>query len=189
MVGLFKEGEAVWTHILLNRKWDFLGSNSKNGILKPLILRAKDDGRYTILAGHNRKYNGVDADFDSAPVIIKYNLTDAEAKMYVIETNLMQRGFADMLLSGKAAALCAYHSELFSQGKRNDIFKEIKMLQKASDTNENSTFAEFRKSSRTQEALVAEYGVSVRLIAHIYSHSLTFAYSSINRISGGARLH
>jgi len=155
------------------RKEDMICSIKKNGILQPLILRAKDDGRYTILAGHNRKYNGIDAGLDSAPVIIKYNLTDAEAKMYVIETNLMQRGFADMLPSEKAAVLDAYHSELFSQGKRNDIFEEIKMLQKASDTNENSTSAEFSRSSGTRKDLAVEYGLaSNRVALYLRIHQL-----------------
>ncbi|WP_442886063.1 ParB N-terminal domain-containing protein [Desulfotomaculum sp. 1211_IL3151] len=61
------------------RKDDMTESIRTKGILQPLILRAKDDGRYTVLAGHNRKYSGIDAGMDSAPVIIKYNLTDDDA--------------------------------------------------------------------------------------------------------------
>ncbi len=147
------------------RKDDMTESIRSKGILQPLILRAKEDGRYTILSGHNRKYNGIDAGLDKAPVIIKYNLTDDEAQMYVIETNLMQRSFADMLPSEKAAVLAMYHSKMFSQGKRNDILAELKMLENPHDTNENSTSAEFRKSSNTRKALAEEYGLKPNQIA------------------------
>lgn len=147
------------------RKEDMTESIRSKGILQPLILRAKDDGRYTILSGHNRKYNGIDAGLDKAPVIIKYNLTDDEAQMYVIETNLMQRSFADMLPSEKAAVLATYHSKMFSQGKRNDILAELKMLENPHDTNESSTSAEFRKSSNTRKALAEEYGLKPNQIA------------------------
>jgi len=147
------------------RKEDMTESIRSKGILQPLILRAKEDGRYTILSGHNRKYNGIDAGLDKAPVIIKYNLTDDEAQMYVIETNLMQRSFADMLPSEKAAVLAMYHSKMFSQGKRNDILAELKMLENPHDTNENSTSAEFRKSSDTRKALAEEYGLRPNQIA------------------------
>jgi ParB family chromosome partitioning protein len=147
------------------RKEDMTESIRSKGILQPLILRAKEDGRYTILSGHNRKYNGIDAGLDKAPVIIKYNLTDDEAQMYVIETNLMQRSFADMLPSEKAAVLATYHSKMFSQGKRNDILAELKMLENPHDTNESSTSAEFRKSSDTRKALAEEYGLRPNQIA------------------------
>lgn len=148
------------------RKDDMTESIRGKGILQPLILRAKEDGRYTILSGHNRKYNGIDAGLDKAPVIIKYNLTDDEAQMYVIETNLLQRSFADMLPSEKAAVLATYHSKMFSQGKRNDILAELKMLENPHDTSENSTSAEIRKSSDTRKTLAQEYGLKASQIAY-----------------------
>ena len=45
--------------------------------------------------------------------------------MYVIETNLLQRSFSDLLPSEKAAVLSLRYSEMFSQGKRNDIWREL----------------------------------------------------------------
>ncbi|MFV0400353.1 MAG: ParB N-terminal domain-containing protein, partial [Oscillospiraceae bacterium] len=147
------------------RKEDMIESIRKNGILQPLILRARDDGRYTVLAGHNRKYNGTDAGLDRGPAIIKHNLTDDEAWMYVIETNLLQRSFSDMLPSEKAAVLAAYHSKMFSQGKRNDILAEIKSLENPQGAEKNSTSAEFRKSSGTRESLATEYGLKPNKVA------------------------
>jgi ParB family chromosome partitioning protein len=147
------------------RKEDMTESIRKNGILQPLILRAKGDGRYTILAGHNRRYNGEEAGLDRGPAIIKHNLSDADAKMYVVESNLMQRSFADMLPAEKAAVLDVYHSEMFSQGKRSDILAEIKSLEIPRDAMDKSTSAEFRRSFGTREALAAGYGLAPNQVA------------------------
>lgn len=147
------------------RREDMTESIRQKGILQPLILRAMENGRYTILAGHNRKACGVEAGLDSGPAVIKHNLTDDEAWMYVIETNLMQRSFSDMLPSEKAAVLAAYHSRMFSQGKRNDILAEIQALENVGDIKDNPTSAEFRRSSGTRETLAHEYGLKPNQVA------------------------
>lgn len=147
------------------RKADMVDSIRDKGILQPLILRDKENGRYDILSGHNRKYCGIEAGLDAAPVIIKKNLSDEEAWIYVVETNLIQRSFADMSHSEKAAVLSVQHSKLFSQGKRNDILEEIKRLENPHEINEKSTSAEFRKSSNTRKALAEEYSLKPNQIA------------------------
>jgi ParB family chromosome partitioning protein len=147
------------------RKEDMTESIRQNGILQPLILRAKNDGRYTILAGHNRKICGMDAGLPGGPAVVKRGLSDDEAKLYVIETNLMQRGFSEMLPSERAAVLAAYHSKLFSQGKRRDIIAELQTLESTGNSRANPTFAEFRKGFRTRETLAEEYGLSPNQIA------------------------
>lgn len=155
------------------RKDDMTESIRQKGILQPLILRAMGDGRYTILAGHNRKACGIDAGLNRGPAIIKHNLTDDEALMYVIETNLMQRSFSDMLPSEKATVLAAYHSKMFSQGKRNDILAEIQSLENPHGKSGQSTSAEFRRSSGTREALAAEYGLNPNQVAlYLRAHQL-----------------
>ena len=104
------------------RKEDMVESIRKNGILQPLILRAKDDGRFTILAGHNRRYNGEEAGFDEGPAIMKalldipcikilmgtdgqnlmeikklYNLTEAEEELLAAK----KRAHALMIVGSK----------------------------------------------------------------------------------------
>jgi len=93
---------------------DMVESIRKNGILMPLIVRhiQGDNGRdYEMLSGHNRMNAGKLAGLDSAWCLVKEGLTDEEALMYVIETNLLQRSFADLLPSEKAAALALYFSQ------------------------------------------------------------------------------
>ena len=60
---------------------------------------------YEMLSGHNRMNAGKLAGLESAWCLVKEGLTDEEALMYVIETNLLQRSFADLLPSEKAAVL------------------------------------------------------------------------------------
>lgn len=55
-------------------------------------------------------------------------ISDEEAYIYVIETNLMQRSFADLLPSEKAAVMEAHYSKVCCQGKRNDIIQELQIM-------------------------------------------------------------
>jgi len=125
------------------RESDMIESIRVNGILQPLILRAVDNnGRYQILSGHNRRHAGLEAGLTAAPAIIKRNLTDDEAWVYVIETNLIQRSFSELSHSEKAAVIALQHSKLFSQGKRNDILRELEMLENPHEYKENGTCAQ-----------------------------------------------
>lgn len=155
------------------RKTDMVDSIRDKGILQPLILRTKKDGRYEILSGHNRKYCGIEAGCSKAPVIIKKNLSDEEAWIYVIETNLIQRSFADMLHSEKAAVLNLRHSELFSQGKRNDILEELKMLENLHDIRENETCAQVGHKLKSRDIVANDYSLSRNTVAR---------YLRINRL-------
>ena len=48
--------------------------------------------------------------------------------MYVIETNLMQRSFTDLLPSEKAAVMAEQYDKTCCQGKRNDILRKLEIL-------------------------------------------------------------
>lgn len=78
--------------------------------------------------------------------------------MYVIETNLLQRSFADLLPSEKAAVLVARYEKISSQGKRNDIRQEIEAL-------EETCGHDVHKSQKSREGLGEEYGMTGRNIA------------------------
>ena len=110
---------------------DMVESIRKNGILMPLIVQRIFDTPhfdYEMLSGHNRKNAGILAGLEGSLCLVKNDLSDEEALMYVIETNLMQRSFSDMLPSERAAALTLRYSEMFSQGKRSDIIHELQLL-------------------------------------------------------------
>ena len=83
-----------------------------------------------MLAGHNRTNAAKIAGLSEVPAIVKTDLSDEDAYVYVIETNLLQRSFAELLPSEKAAVLVARYEKISSQGKRNDIRQEIERLEK-----------------------------------------------------------
>jgi len=146
---------------------DMVASISNYGILTPMITRIKDNGRYEMLAGHNRMNAGTLAGLDEGDFIIKENLSDEEAWMYVIETNVMQRSFADMLPSEKAAVLALRHSKMFSQGKRNDIIAELIKLEKSHEIKEVETSAPVGQKLTSRDKVGLEYGLSKNTVARL----------------------
>ena len=146
---------------------DMIASISNYGILTPMIARTKDNGRYEMLAGHNRMNAGTLAGLDEGDFIIKENLSDEEAWMYVIETNVMQRSFTDMLPSEKAAVLALRHSKMFSQGKRNDIIAELIKLEKSHEIKEVETSAPVGQKLTSRDKVGLEYGLSKNTVARL----------------------
>lgn len=110
------------------RLQDMVESIKENGILTPITVQEKENGKYEILAGHNRVNAARQSEIDLIPCIIKENLTEKEAYTYVIETNLMQRSFSDLLPTEKAIVLKMRYEKIASQGKRNDLQKEMRKL-------------------------------------------------------------
>lgn len=108
---------------------DMVQSVKTNGILTPILVRAIDGGdKYEILAGHNRTNAARLAGLTSIPAVVKENLSDEEAEMYVVETNVMQRGFDDLSITERAAVVAARHSAMFDEDKRRAIERELALL-------------------------------------------------------------
>ena len=111
-----------------DRLEDMVQSIREYGVLNPVIVRKAARG-YEMLAGHNRTNAAKIAGLPEVPAIVKTDLSDEDAYVYVIETNLLQRSFAELLPSEKAAVLVARYEKISSQGKRNDIRQEIETLE------------------------------------------------------------
>lgn len=107
---------------------DMIASIKEHGVLNPVIVQKIEDG-YEMLSGHNRLNAAKLAGLKEVPAIVKTGLSEEEAYVYVIETNLMQRSFSDLLISEKAAVLKARYDKGSCQGKRNDIMREIARLE------------------------------------------------------------
>lgn len=107
---------------------DMIASVKEHGILNPVIVQ-KIDGGYEMLSGHNRMNAAKLAGLKEVPAIVKTDLSEEEAYVYVIETNLMQRSFSDLLISEKAAVLKARYEKESCQGRRNDIIEEIARME------------------------------------------------------------
>lgn len=65
-------------------------SITENGVLNPLIVRATNNGKYMILAGHNRANAAKLAGLTTVPCRI-VNCDDRTANLIMIDTNLNQR--------------------------------------------------------------------------------------------------
>ena len=136
---------------------DMVQSIKDYGVLNPVIVRKVARG-YEMLAGHNRTNAAKIAGLAEVPAIVKTDLSDEEAYVYVIETNLLQRSFADLLPLEKAAVLVARYEKISCQGRRNDIMHEIEML-------EETCGHDVHKSQKSRDGLGEEYGMTGRNIA------------------------
>lgn len=146
---------------------DMVASIKENGVLSPIIVQPADNG-YEILIGHNRWNSSKLAGLNTVPAIVKTGLSEDEAEMYVIESNVMQRSFENLRISKQAAVIALRHSKMFSQGKRNDILRELTLLENPDAETESATLNPLGSKLDTSQEVGKEYGVSkgsvVRLI-------------------------
>lgn len=106
---------------------DMVESIREHGVLNPVIVLKTEDA-YEMLSGHNIANAAKLAGLTEIPAIVKVGLSEAEAYVYVIETNLMQRPFAELMPSEKAAVMAAHYDKVCCQEKRNDIIRELQIL-------------------------------------------------------------
>lgn len=141
---------------------DMVNSIKANGVLTPIIVRPapNDEGKYEILAGHNRCKAAKLAGLTTVPGVIKEGLSDDSAELYVIETNTMQRGFSDLSVSEQAAVIAMRHSRMFDPAKRAEIARELTDLDNTDgeDTEKKSKLAitgeEYSLSKNTVARLI-----------------------------------
>ena len=140
---------------------DMVESIKEHGILIPVIIQKTADG-YEMLSGHNRWNAAKIAGIKEIPAIIKENLTEREAYVYVIETNMLQRSFDDLLPSEKAVVLAERYEKVMCQGRRNDILEEIAML---NGMDASKTCGHDVHKSKSRDSIGEEYGMTGRNIA------------------------
>ena len=136
---------------------DMVESIREHGVLNPVIVLEQDAG-YEMLSGHNRWNAAKIAGLKKIPAIVKEGLSEEEAYVYVIETNLMQRSFSDLAISEKAAVLKARYEKASNQGKRNDIVKEIARLEGKNP--EEVTCGHGDHKLKTRDTIGKEYELS-----------------------------
>ena len=148
---------------------DLVESISAHGVLTPAIIRKierdEDGFEYEMLAGHNRQNAAAIANRE-LPCIVKENLSDEDAWIYVIETNVLQRSFSEMLPSEKAAVLALRYSKMICQGRRNDIIEELKKLENPDEIRENGTCGNECHKSKSRDVVGAEYDLKGRAVAN-----------------------
>ena len=148
---------------------DMISSIRENGVIIPIIVRSIDDKKYEILSGHNRVEAAKTAGLEVVPAVIREDLSDDEALLIVTETNLIQRSFADLAHSERAAALAARHETFKNQGRRTDIINEIENLLKTPENISNNadfkTFDQVGQKLSSREKTAQDYGLGGTSVA------------------------
>ena len=88
-----------------------------NGIITPVTLRQKEDGRYEMIAGHRRKKACEIAGFETIKAEIR-DLTRDESIILMVESNLQR---STILPSEKAFSYKMRLDAMKRQGKRSDL--------------------------------------------------------------------
>lgn len=95
------------------------------GVLNPTIIRPDPGGGYEMVAGHRRLHASGLAGKDTIPAIVR-NLTDDEAVILLVDTNLQRENISPM---ERAQAYKMKMEALKHQGQRTDLHKETTSCQ------------------------------------------------------------
>jgi len=117
-------------------------SVKERGIITPITLRKKDDGRYEIVSGHRRRHACELAGFETVPAEIK-ELTRDEAILLMVDSNLQR---SVILPSEKAFSYKMRLEAMNRQGERTDLTSSPVGTKSRSD----EQLAELLGDSRTQ---------------------------------------
>ena len=90
------------------------------GVLNPTIIRPDPGGGYEMVAGHRRLHASGLAGKETIPAIVR-NLTDDEAVILLVDTNLQRENISPM---ERAQAYKMKMEALKHQGQRTDLHKE-----------------------------------------------------------------
>ena len=120
-------------------------SVKERGIITPITLRKKDDGRYELVSGHRRKKACELAGMDTVPAEVK-ELSRDEAILLMVDSNLQR---TTILPSEKAFAYKMRLEAMKRQGSRTDLTSGP-MGQKSNPVNSRDELADASNDSARQ---------------------------------------
>ena len=132
--------------VRLDEDMDQLVQSIKDrGIITPVTLRQKEDGRYEIVSGHRRRKACERAGFQTVKAEIR-DLTRDEAIILMVESNLQR---STILPSEKAFSYKMRLDALKRQGSRTDL-TSAPLGSKLQGARSNQELAEMSPDSKTQ---------------------------------------
>ncbi len=137
------------------RHKDLLDSIREFGVLTPVILRAEPTGRYTLLAGYNRRHCNRIVGNKQLPSVVMYNISDGDAKLIITHSN-QQRGLDELLPSEKAFA---FKMELEGLKETRREQKKVAAIE-ALEKNSNSDLFQLEQIDFSRDQLAQNYGIS-----------------------------
>lgn len=120
-------------------------SVKERGVLTPITLRQKEDGRYEIVSGHRRKKACELAGFETVRAEVR-EMTKDEAIIYMVESNFQR---SQILPSEKAFSYKMRLEAMKRQGQRSDLTSDP-VGPKLSGTRSNEELAKETSDSATQ---------------------------------------
>ena len=155
------------------RMAEMVDNVKEHGILNPVIVQEMPDG-YRMLSGHNRLEAAKQAGITEIPAIIKKDLTEQEAWVYVIETNMLQRSFSELSYSEKAAVLAERYDKVLYARRKDEIMQELRQLEGIpADTKQckkaghDDLLSGGNGGRQNRDAVGEEYGLSGSSVARL----------------------
>lgn len=158
------------------RHTELLESIREFGVLSPVILRAEANGRYTLLAGYNRRHCNRLSGNKQIPAVVMHDVSDGDAKLIIIHSN-RQRGLDELLPSEKAFAFKMELEGLKETRRELKKVAAIEQLEMAANADEQDVpdkLFKFEQGEYTRETLAKQYGLKAtevqRLIRLTHLH-------------------
>lgn len=134
---------------------DLVESIKQRGVMQPIHVRPIDGGKYEILAGHNRANAARETGLDTIPAIILIDISDEDARIFVVDSNFNQRSSSEMKPSELANSLYMLNEATKKKsGYRSD--KEETEDGSQSD-NRSRTMNVIGKKHNLSQATIARY--------------------------------
>lgn len=143
------------------RYTDLLESIQELGVITPVILRREENGRYTLLAGYNRRRCNQVAGNKQIPAVIRSGISDGEAKLIITHSN-RQRGLDELLPSEKAFAFkmeLEGLKETRKQQQKVDFISQIENAVNADKQPVSGQLFKFEQGEFTRDSLAEHYGL------------------------------
>lgn len=132
----------------------------RNGIIQPINARPRPNGRFQIIAGHNRVTGAKMVGLPTVPALVQ-DLDDNQAAILMVDSNLKTR--QHILPSERARAYKLRMEKLSHQGRRTDLTSGP-MVQKSTDKNPGTTYGPMVHKSTSRDIIAEETGINARQI-------------------------
>ena len=170
------------------RYTDLLESIQELGVITPVILRREENGRYTLLAGYNRRRCNQVAGNKQIPAVVRQGISDGEAKLIITHSN-RQRGLDELLPSEKAFAFkmeLEGLKETRKQLQKVDLITQLESAVNADEQAVSGQLFKFEQGEFTRDSLAEHYGLKPTEIQRLIR--LTHLCPELLELVDGAKL-